>query len=461
MDNSKKSGAGRIVRFMIGLMAALVVTFFVSYFSVSRLYSSYLDKKDAEEESAEQATALVEAEENVKNCGFTMVYLDNPDTAEVDYSLLRIFNERTSEMSIFQIPTDSQVTLSDEVYEEISSKTDATVNKTLYFSELGTYFEDQETKYEMINLVVQDLIGGVEVRSYEAMDYETFVEMINWAEPVILKMTQIVSYTNEEGDTVRLAPNTEYEVDGRMALGILTYDDGFGSGDSGRIDRTATYLKKFVTSMTTTYTEEQMDEFLSSYYSTVLTTGSTDSESDYLATCLALDEDSLSFYTLKGTQKEDAYVLDPEKIIEDIKLVMGEDEYALATGTTVEDEDTDDSEEKDTDSTGEDNTTASEEATTEDENVISSKDKSISVYNGAHISGIAGKWSNRLEADGYSVQRVDNYTGETLEHGKIIVKEEGWGKDLQEEYFPEAVIEVGTPDYGMDIQIILGRSEDF
>ena len=320
-------------------------------------------------------------------------------------------------------------------------------------SELGTYFSDRETKYEMINLVIQDLIGGVEVRSYEALDFETFVQIVDLAEPVTMKLTQIVSYTDEYGDTIRLAPNTEYEVDGRMALGILTYDDGFG--DSGRIDRTASYLMEYVTAMTTTYSEEQMDAYLSSYYETVLTTGSTDSETDYLETCLKLTEENLSFYTFKGTQTNDTYVLDSAKIIEDIKIIMGEEAYAIATGTEV-------GTAEETTTEAEEETDTAEEATTEaEEDVVSSMGKSISVYNGAYINGLAGKWSNRLEAAGYTIERVDNYTEETLDNGKIIVKEEGWGVDLQQEYFPNAVIEVGTPEYGMDIQIILGRSEDF
>ena len=35
------------------------------------------------------------------------------------------------------------------------------------------------------------------------------------------------------------------------------------------------------------------------------------------------------------------------------------------------------------------------------------------------------------------------------------------GQDLIEKYFPNAQLEVGVTDDGADIQIILGRSEDF
>lgn len=90
---------------------------------------------------------------------------------------------------------------------------------------------------------------------------------------------------------------------------------------------------------------------------------------------------------------------------------------------------------------------------------ISSEGKSISIYNGSKINGLAGRWKEKLTEDGYRIERVDNYS-ETLDNGIILVKEEGMGLDLQREYFPDAEIQVGTPEDDVDIQIILGKSED-
>lgn len=90
---------------------------------------------------------------------------------------------------------------------------------------------------------------------------------------------------------------------------------------------------------------------------------------------------------------------------------------------------------------------------------ISSVGKSISIYNGSRINGLAGRWKEKLTEDGYYIERVDNYS-ETLDNGIILVKEEGMGLDLQREYFPDAEIQVGTPEDDVDIQIILGKSED-
>ena len=467
MEKNKKSKKGiRLFGWTVGFIAALVLTFFISYFAVSYCYTAYLDKQAGNSDEAEETTEQADPQENVDNCGFTMVYLDDSSTEKVDYCLLRVFNELSSKMSIFQIPTDAQVTLSDTVYEELCIKAGTELPRTLFLSDIGTYYSDKETKYEMINTVIQDYLGGIKIRSYEAMDYDTFVQVVDLANPVAFELTQIVSYTAEDGQTYRLSPNKQYLVDGRMALGILTYDDGFGNGDGGRIDRTAKYLTKYVTSITSNYTETQMAEYLTSYYGMVLSNGSTDNKEEYVKHCLKLTEENLAFYTLKGTQAEDAYILDTDKIQEDMVILMGEEEFTIATGkeapTTEATEDVTTAAEATTEAQ-KDSSTEDDQATTQsgEETKISSKDLSISIYNGAYINGLAGRWNEKLQADGYYVSHVNNYEDKVMEHGKIIVRKAGMGEDLKELYFPNCTIEVGTPeDEDADIQIILGKSED-
>lgn len=477
MEENRKNRKGlRIVAWILGFIMALVLTFFISYFAVSKLYGAYLDKQSGDDEQEEAATEAVDPQENVDNCGFTMVYLDDPYTDKVEYCLLRVFNELSCKMSIFQIPTDAQVTLSDDTYEYLCEKAGYEIPITLNLSDIGTYFSERETKYEMINAVMQDYIGGIEVRSYEALDYDTFIQMIDLVNPVSFELTQIVSYLDENGETVQLSPNEDYLVDGKMALGMLTYSDGFGNGDGGRIDRTAKYLTKFVTSITASHTKEQMAEFLTSYYDMVLTTGSTDNEQEYVEDCLNLTEENLTFYTLKGTQTEEAYVLDRDKIQEDMAILMGEDEFTIATGKEAPKSEEDTSEASGTNTAGEETATKDTEGTTAGEATtestedttsrtttgISSKDLSISVYNGAYINGLAGKWKAKLQAEGYYISHVNNYEDAVLENARIIVRQDGMGEDLKRLYFPHATIEVGIPDDDdADIQIILGKSEGF
>lgn len=109
-----------------------------------------------------------------------------------------------------------------------------------------------------------------------------------------------------------------------------------------------------------------------------------------------------------------------------------------------------------------------EEPTTEAPD-IPSTDKNIMVLNGTGITGLAGKWKNKLNGAGFSsVATGDSYLGKEAQT-RIYVTEEGMGKDLSQ-YFTDAVITIGslgTSDYRLrtgsmstvDIFIVIGSND--
>lgn len=92
------------------------------------------------------------------------------------------------------------------------------------------------------------------------------------------------------------------------------------------------------------------------------------------------------------------------------------------------------------------------------------KSKKIMVLNSTGIAGLAGRWCETLNADGYADTSASDYS-ESLADTKIIAKEDGVGRELVN-YFAAASYEVGTvtsgtsePTDGYDIVIILGASD--
>ena len=88
-----------------------------------------------------------------------------------------------------------------------------------------------------------------------------------------------------------------------------------------------------------------------------------------------------------------------------------------------------------------------------------SLEKNIMIYNGSGINGLASNVQSRLEAEGYTISQIGNYTSSDVQNTIIQVKEKGLGNDLIS-YFKTAAVEINEnmPD-GVDIQIILGKSE--
>ena len=95
-----------------------------------------------------------------------------------------------------------------------------------------------------------------------------------------------------------------------------------------------------------------------------------------------------------------------------------------------------------------------------EEQTNDSKEYNIEVANGGYTEGLAGRVSNRLKSDGYTVSGVSTYTGTKQEYTRIIVKEQGVGEDLKD-YFSDARIEVDDSllSVDTDIKIIIGTKQ--
>lgn len=90
--------------------------------------------------------------------------------------------------------------------------------------------------------------------------------------------------------------------------------------------------------------------------------------------------------------------------------------------------------------------------------IISSKELNIQIDNGSKVSGLASTYRDKLTKAGYKVLGIGNYKENNIENSRIIVKEQGYGKDLLT-YFNSAVIETGKTPENIDIWIIIGKED--
>ncbi len=95
---------------------------------------------------------------------------------------------------------------------------------------------------------------------------------------------------------------------------------------------------------------------------------------------------------------------------------------------------------------------------------VSATDRKILVLNSTDIAGLAGRWCDTLNANGYANTNASDYT-EALADTKIVAREDGVGKELVQ-YFANASYEVGTVTSnvtestdGYDVVIIIGASD--
>ena len=104
-------------------------------------------------------------------------------------------------------------------------------------------------------------------------------------------------------------------------------------------------------------------------------------------------------------------------------------------------------------------TTTTEENTDNTAAQTNSKSLLIEVSNGGITNGLAGKYTEKLAAEGYQMAKATTYNGEQVRKTRIQVKEAGVGTDLLQ-YFSNAEIEVAPEQVKIaDIRSILGLDE--
>lgn len=84
----------------------------------------------------------------------------------------------------------------------------------------------------------------------------------------------------------------------------------------------------------------------------------------------------------------------------------------------------------------------------------------VFIYNGSRITGLAARYQQKLEADGYTVKGVGNATGNIRERTTIYAKKNKKAKKISK-YFKDPKLEHTTSmSSGADVEIVLGTRDD-
>lgn len=155
------------------------------------------------------------------------------------------------------------------------------------------------------------------------------------------------------------------------------------------------------------------------------------SRKKYAADYLKWNIDNTYFHTIPGIKEEKSYEAFPEEAKALVEQLLGNETYTrqqdrLAGNMAAED----------------------------------SRDCVIQILNASQINGLAARYKEMLELQGYSIESVGNYMGQLQTQSSILVRGETCGADLLL-YLENAELTVSEalPE-GIDIQIILGTDAD-
>lgn len=433
--------------FIMGFVKAVVVLLsmilcaMIGFFGTRFYYKQ--KQNSANKKEAESLIGKAQMDEVSKN----LIYVWDEDKSRITSCVLEVFDTEKNTMTYITIPVSSQIVMNASMYKKIS-QVNKEIPQVFTLSKLCSYFDDGDTKAYGYGVLILEDTFSIDISYYTVVDQDTFEEMFETKE-VEIDGTGVI-----KGDTV--STSDESSENGKSdSVDPYAHDDRFATSDNYADATTAANGTTAETEATTEAPEDvvttvKIQQVKASYLEKVSAYTDKSEMADYVKEMCGKVKSNLD------TKDKLSYVDKYLECSKDItyRCVPGsysgktyEVDLAQATkmlrncrvDAVADDSSSDDSDDSD------------------DANGVDSQLFNIVILNSTGVQGVAAKWSDTLNLDGYNVKKVGNYT-QRLEKTKIVVKEDGQGSEFMK-YFDNAEIEVGTVPDGVDAQIIIGTND--
>ena len=421
MAEKKKSklGAKAIFARILAVILVTAIGGVASFFGFKTYFANKL-KKDKKAEIAKQLI-----EESKERVDVGMIQTGNS-------IVIRIYHNKNQEMIFVPLRQDMNLTLTKKGKQAVEQKLGTSVSKATVADVIKATGKDGKLLRQQVEKTL-----GISINSYELISRKKFVKMMNQAGDIKVEFDEAMSYTDSTDKYVTLSAG-ENSLNGTAVYSLISESDIFT--DKNQQAELTGEICVAIASALNDKTLSEYREYAQNYFDAVKTDTSYEEAATSLERIHGIKDKNLNFKVLDGTESNGKFELDTEEAKRVFDEMLSEDgDLSSALSTT---------EAKTTKSTSKSDSTAS-----------SSKDITIEIQNSTGISGLAGRWKEKLSSDGYSVGSVRTNREGALTHTKIIVESKDLGQDLKS-YFKNPVYEVGSVDSGARICIIVGTEDE-
>lgn len=417
MAKKKKSKLGAKVIFARILVVILVTAIggVASFFGVKTYFASKL-KKDKKAEIAKQLK-----EESKEKVDVGMIQTGNS-------IVIRIYHNKNQEMIFVPLRQDMTLKLTKSGKKAVQE----TLGTNVSSATVADVIKATKKNGNLMKKQVEKTLG-ISINSYELLSRKKFINLMNKAGDIKVEFDQAMSYTDSTDKYVTLSEG-ENSLNGTAVYSLLSESDIFE--DKNQQAEIAGEISVAVAAALNDKTLSEYKEYAQSYFEAAKSNASYEDVESYLKRIRGIKDKNLNFKVLDGTESEGRFELDTDeakRVFDEMLSEDGDLNSALSSSST-------------------------EEKTTT-ESASSSKNITIEIQNSTSISGLAGRWKDKLTSDGYTVGSVRTNREGSLTHTKIIVEDKSLGKDLKS-YFKNPQYEVGTVDSGARICIIVGTEDE-
>ena len=352
------------------------------------------------------------------------VFGTDKDGARTDVMFVIHYDSAQESMDLVSLPRDTRVSVCDEVVQNYQAGGHV-YNQVTKLNAIHSYSAG-DMACENTVLQIEDLLG-ISIDHYIKIDLDAFRKIVDAVGGVEVDVPQDMDYEDPAQDLYIHLDAGLQTLDGDEAEQLVRYRK-YPTGDEGRIEVQQLFLKALAQKVLSSETIlKNLPDYIDVLYKDVETDISLTDALKYVNYIEKIDLNKITMQTIPGAGQYiggvSYFVHDAAGTAELVDQIF----YQTNAGT---------------------------------DGSTDSKPLTIEVCNGGNVAGLAGRFTETLEADGYTLTEPTNYTGTQSAQTRIQVKSEGVGEDLVS-YFTDAKIEVAPEEVpaGADIRIILGTKE--
>lgn len=368
--------------------------------------------------------SILEKEKDPINKTLAVFGVDE-DGYRTDVIFVVNYNSETKKTRIISVPRDTKV----EWTSEMRAKMEELKGYSISVSKIN-----EMTSYVGIDHVTEFTIPQIEdildvpIDNYVIITLSAFREIVDAVGGVEVDVPALdgngLHYDDNSQDLhIHLSPGVQ-TLDGEEAEGLVRFRKGYAEGDVGRIKTQQLFLEGLFNKITSPQIITKVPAIISTVLKTVTTDIKLSEISEYTPYLKSLGESNLKCDIIPG---ESSYQNSKSYFIPD-EAAMPAFIQEMLYGNDTNEESTE---------------------------VIIDQTVSIEVLNSTDVNGLAGKAKETLEASGYQVASIGNYTADVLPQTAIYVKDKTLGAQFLAYYSNATIIESEQIPY--DVQIVLGN----
>lgn len=412
-----KIGAKAIFARIIVVILVTVLGGVASFFGFKTYFASKL-KKDKKAEIAKQLK-----EESKEKVDVGMIQTGNS-------IVIRIYHNKNQEMIFVPLRQDMVLKLTSDGKKAVEEKLGSNASQVT----VADMIKAADKNGKLLKKQVEKTLG-ISINSYETLGRKDFVNLMNKAGDIKVEFDQSMSYTDSTDKYVTISAGKN-SLNGTAIYSLLSESDVFE--DKNQQAEITGEICVAIASALNDKTLSEYKEYAQSYFDVADSDASYENVESYLKRIRGIKDKNLNFKVLDGTESNGKFTLDTDeakRVFDEMLSEEGDLSSALSSSSTEA------------------------KKTTEETSASSSKNISIEVQNSTRISGLAGRWKDKLTSDGYTIGSVKTNRDGVLTHTKIYVEDKSLGQDLKS-YFKNPQYVVGSVSSGARICIIIGTEDE-